>query len=533
MTEATSLTIDTQTLRMMFIHASRTVSLNRELVDRLNVFPVPDGDTGTNMSLTLKKMEEALGEPAETPGELARKAARNALMGARGNSGVILSQILRGLAEELGPGPQVGPAQFAHSLVHAADCAYQAVIKPVEGTILTVAKDAAAAAMIRATEDRPSIKSVLDAAISQARVTLAHTPQMLDKLKQAGVVDAGGQGFVNFLEGMRAGLLGETIAEPVVESLEKAAAETLLKLPFLYCTEVNIIASDSVIPGLRGALEKGTDSLMVVGNNDMVHVHVHTNDPGMVLSHAVKFGELADVKVDNMRLQHNERIREVIEGAKVAVVAVVAGEGMKSIFSSLSDAVVFVEGGQSMNPSTEEILNAVKASRADEIIILPNNPNIILSASKVKELTDKKIHVVPTKTMPHGLSALVEFDPDRPADESVQAMKRMADSISVAEITTAVRDAFMDGVEVRKGQAIAILDGKLLAAEDGYRKTLEATIENMIEKNAELVTLYSGEGISDDEAEEVRGSLGEKFPDVEFELHNGGQPHYMFLVSGE
>lgn len=521
-------------LRRMLAQASRAVSLNRELVDRLNVFPVPDGDTGTNMSLTLKKMEAALSEPADTPRELARKAARNALMGARGNSGVILSQILRGLAEGLEAGAEITPLQLANSFVHAADCAYQAVIKPVEGTILTVAKDAGTAAMIQATQPGSTVESVLDAAVGQARVTLARTPQLLDKLRQAGVVDAGGQGFVNFLEGMRAALLGEALPEHV-EIKAAAEAEAPLDLPFLYCTEVNIIASHDVIPRLRGALEIDTDSLMVVGDDDLVHIHVHTNDPGMVLSHVVKFGELAGVKVDNMRIQHSEKIHELREedSENISVVAVTAGGGMKRIFSSLVGSIRFVEGGQSMNPSTEELLRAVDASPASDVILLPNNPNIILAASKVRDLTKKKIHVIPSTTMPHGLAALVEFDPERQVGELVPAMKRMAGSVSVAEITRAVRDASVAGVEVKKGDAIAILDDEIVAADDDHREVLEAAVKEMAGRDAELITLYSGEGISENEAEETRAALEQKFQGVEFELHHGGQPHYIFLVSGE
>lgn len=528
--------IDTDTLRRMYLNASRNVALNRDLIDRMNVFPVPDGDTGTNMTLTLKKMEASLAEPSASPSELARKAARAALMGARGNSGVILSQILRGFADGLEPGDRVTPMQLAHALANGADCAYQAVIKPVEGTILTVAKDASTAALIRASEGGAGAADVLDAAVRQAGITLAKTPQLLDKLRQAGVVDSGGQGLVCFLQGFRSALLGEAPAAVLAEQVEArpeiAEAE---ELKYQYCTEINLIAAQSALPKLRRLLEIDTDSLLVVGDDDMIHVHVHTNDPGSVLSHAVKFGELADVKVDNMRIQHNERIHELIEETpeKISVVAVVSGDGMKDIYSSLVKTVHIVEGGQSMNPSAEELLHAVNAARARDVVLLPNNPNIMLAASKVKDLTSKRVHVVPTATAAHGVAALVEFDPEKPVDTLVKSMKKTAVGISVAEITRAVRDSRAGGVEIKKGDVIVIFNEKITAAVGSVEDALRHTVEKMSGAGAEVVTLYSGAEISGEEAAALAEKLRAAFSGIEIELHPGGQPLYPFIVSGE
>ena len=516
----------------MLRNGAQRVALHREMVDRMNVFPVPDGDTGTNMSFTLQKMESMLMPDAVSPRELAMGAARGALLGARGNSGVILSQILRGLAEGLESSKEVSGVEFAYALVAGADCAYQAVIKPVEGTILTVAKDAATSAMMRAVEPEATFEEILDSAVRQARITLARTPQMLDKLRQAGVVDAGGQGFVFFLDGMLSAILGEALPEK--EAIKTAPVAEVEKLPFLYCTELTLASPAANIPRLRTGLEVDSDSLLVVGGEDLVRVHVHTNDPGAVISFALDFGELMDVKIDNMRRQHNERIKDFPEekSDKVSVVAVVAGEGMKKLFASLG-AAGFVDGGQSMNPSMEQILRAVEAVPGTQVILLPNNPNILLTAAKVGEISSKEVHVVPTKTMVHGVAAMVDFEPAGAVADTLKMMNEAASSAIAAEVTRAVRDSRAGGLNIGKGDVIAIIGEEIVAAALNINQVMEKVVEFMAGRSVELVTLYSGEGMELTEAENILKFLSEKFTNTDFELHEGGQPHYLFLVSGE
>ena len=541
-------TVGAAALCDMLIGGARNVGRNREALNRMNVFPVPDGDTGTNLALTLDRMELAVADARfETTGALAQAAARGALLGARGNSGVIMSQILRGFADGLDSCAEVAPMELAHAFVSASDRAYQAVIKPVEGTILTVIKDAAGAAVMRSMDEGVTVPQVLNAALAQARETLARTPQMLEKLRQAGVVDAGGQGLVFFFEGMLTTLLGEA---PIVKraqaagSLETAAAPGLA-LDFKYCTEVSFNAPPGALDAVRGALQNDSDSLLVVGAGEMVKVHVHTNRPDIVLGEALRHGELLAVKIDNMAVQHNELMRGERAAAaheqaaaspeptgRTAVLTVVNGDGLARIFRSFGAAGI-IQGGQSMNPSAEDILNVIAARPEPEIIILPNNGNIIMAAERAAEMCGRPARVAPTHTIPEGIAAMLDFDPQASADDLATRMAGQIADVTTAEITRAVRDATTGGLEIKQDDFIAVIDGDIRATNGGIFELLCSVLDIFKEKEVELVTFYRGSDLPDADARLLVQRLSERFPDLDFELHDGGQPLYPLIISGE
>lgn len=521
---------------------------HRDAVDTLNVFPVPDGDTGTNMSRTLEKMEGAISGAFDTPKEVAEAAARGALMGARGNSGVILSQILKGFAQGAWEGLEMGAPSFASAMVEASEMAYQAVIKPVEGTILTVAKEAAQAAALSVSAPDTPVEEVLGAALMQAKLTLSRTPQMLEKLRNAGVVDAGGQGLVYFLEGMMMVLQGDLIVK-ISASHESVLSSSDSDLQFRYCTEVIVCAELEFVATLRERLSAMSDSLIVVGDAGAVKVHAHTSDPGRLISLALEGGELLDVKVDNMALQHRETIPAEAQKIKaeknaeakekntksldLAVVAVASGQGFSEIFKSLGASVV-IEGGQSMNPSIGEISEAIKSVNAENIVVLPGNGNIILAAEKAAESSNgKSIYVIPTKNIPQGFSAMLELEgPGAPLDRVVR-MRAASENIDVAEITRAVRDTVSGGLQVTKGDYISVINGDLKVAEKDLPSTFHRTVGILEETGGELITVYRGADIGEREAESLISATTEKFPNLEIETLYGGQPHYHFIISGE
>ena len=535
-------------LRDMLCGGARAVVENRDPLNRMNVFPVPDGDTGSNLAMTLARMETAMFEAGDcdTPGALADAAAQGALLGARGNSGVIMSQILRGFADGMDSQPALSPMQLAQALVSASDRAYQAVIKPVEGTILTVIKDAAGAALMSALDDKASVRAVLDAALAQARETLARTPSMLDKLRRAGVVDAGGQGLVFFFEGMLKALLGQTpAAAPMPAALARAAqTQSAGDLAFRYCTEVSFNAPPGALDAVRAALSEDSDSLVVVGAGEMVKVHVHTNRPDTVLAQALEHGELIEVKVDNMAMRHNEIIvaeAQDTRGAghgqepprgRTAVAAVVSGAGLQRIFRDMGASII-ISGGQSMNPSTEDILNALRGAPEPEIIILPNNGNIIMAAERAAELDGRPVRVAPTRNIPQGLAALMDFDPEAPAADLEPLMREAMQSVMAAEITQAVRDSSAADFDIRENDFIAVVDGSIRACAPSLAELLPAVCRIFDEHELELVTFYTGEPLSDHEAESLIENVKKEFPDFEYQIHRGGQPLYHFLISAE
>lgn len=532
--------LDGQLLRKMLAGGARFVAREAQRIDRMNVFPVPDGDTGTNLAATLARMEEEMNATANgSARSAADAAAKGALLGARGNSGVIFSQILKGFADGIETASDVSTGGFARAMVLAADRAYQAVIRPVEGTILTVVNDASAAAALSAVEHE-EIEPVLADALDQARLTLARTPQMLEKLRQAGVVDAGGQGFVCFLEGMLAAVRGEI--DLSAAKAEETVADT--SLLYRYCTEVAVAAVAASAEEFRKSFAEGNDSLIVAADGGVVKIHVHTNDPASILNAAQAAGELIDVKVENMARQHTERyvpaqcIGPVASAATAAppagpaVVAVVAGEGMKKIFRGLG-ATVIVDGGQSMNPSTEMILDALKEAPGEPVFVLPNNPNIALAAKRAAELDARDVRVVSTETMPQGLAALVEMEGAGGAEETFERMRRAAEETVSVEVTRAVRDAVMDGLSVRQGDAICIVDGLLLIGEADLTEALRRVTALLAERNVEVATFFSGAGVTDEQARGYVDALSKEFQSLRFELHQGGQPHYEFIIWAE
>lgn len=531
---------------------------NSHRIDELNVFPVPDGDTGANMCKTLEKMAASLAGRFETPKELAEAAARGALLGARGNSGVILSQVLKGFAGGLPETEQVGAIGFATALTEAADAAYQAVIKPVEGTILTVMKDAAKAAELSVSDPDTPVLDILDAALLQAKLTLKRTPQMLEKLREAGVVDAGGQGIVHFMEGMLLVMQGDLrVTIPGVE--ERTAAAAAEDLEYVYCTEMIVSADAPFAENIKQRLlQMPSDSLIVVGDNGAVKVHVHTNEPGAVLSMGLEGGELLDIKIDNMARQHREhhlvrpQAGETDTGSPAgetaastaatggapravqspAVIAVADGPGLKEIFISLGAAAI-VDGGQSMNPSTQDFADAMQGIKTGSFIILPNNSNIIMAAEKAAQLIDADAFVVPTKNIPEGFAAMMEYAPGADAAELARNMQSLAEMVEVAEITTAVRDVTISDRRISEGDIISIIGGSIDIVADTLAEALLETLGHFAANDAEVITIYRGEGLDESAVLPVLEEAEARFPDIEIETHYGGQKHYPLLVSAE
>ena len=547
-----------QFLQMMRAGAN-TLNKNAEKVNALNVFPVPDGDTGTNMSLTIssgvKEMEKV--STAETAGELAQALAKGLLMGARGNSGVILSQLFRGFAKAVADKESIYPHQLADAFQQGVETAYQAVIKPVEGTILTVAREAAEAGKKQAlTTDDPV--SVMETVLAEAKKALSKTPELLPVLKQAGVVDAGGQGLVYIYEGMLASLRGEEdTSEPLpdMESIADLAHETAQSkldpadIEFGYCTEfmVNLLTDRRETEpfdeaDFRRELEQFGDSILVVSDEELVKVHIHAEYPGDVLNFAMKFGDLKKIKIENMREQYDDVVKGTslpqekaektpVEKNKYGIVAVASGKGIADIFRSMGADEV-IEGGQTMNPSTEELVRAVERLHAEHVIILPNNKNIILTAEQVGEVVDLPVHVLPTRTIPQGMSALLAFDAEASPEENAENMTEAFQEVKSGEITVAVRDSQVDGHQIEQGNYLGIREGKIDVVDKDLKQSSLSLLANMIEDDTDIVTIFYGEEVEEDEAQDLVKNLEDQYPDVEIEVYDGGQPvyHYLFAV---
>jgi len=512
-------------------------------IDSLNVFPVPDGDTGTNMYLTMAAaVEEAAKAGSRSSiSEVAEAASRGALMGARGNSGVILSQLLRGLALGLRGKETVPGAVFAQALNEGVRVAFRAVMKPVEGTILTVAREAAAEA-VRTAGYNASVARILAKACSVAEDTLNQTPELLPALKEAGVVDAGGMGWLVILKGFYLSIGGEqpvASQKPVFTAVpdEKDAVSLEGDLTYPYCTEVLIRTQTAGGQELRDLLERLGDSLIVVDSDGLTKVHIHSNHPGEVLEICLKFGSLIQVTVSNMNEQAEAALEskkeEQAEGPKnFGIVSVAFGEGLQSIMESLGADIV-VYGGQTMNPSTQELKEAVDRVNAGTVFILPNNKNVIMTAGQVENLTNKKIKVIPTKTMPQGISALLTVSPELGIEEITGLMLETLKHVKTGEITYAVRDTSVNGTEIVEGSIIGLADDKIIISGKDLPETVSGLLENMVTSDDEVCTLYYGEQIARQEAEELLDVLEEKFPHIEFEVHLGGQPLYYYIISVE
>ena len=518
------------------------LSANHEEANRLNVFPVPDGDTGTNMLLTLQSaVEDIKDSNAAEVSKIAKLASHGSLMGARGNSGVILSQIFRGFARAVEGKSSLTPRELAAAFEEAANAAYRAVNKPTEGTILTVAREAGRAAAAAAASPDASVPSVIAAAASGARDAVLKTPSQLQILREAGVVDAGGFGLQIILEGMLKTVEESAFAAATAQAAPKVQpSQVAFDLPeggWGYCTEFLIEGNGLDIDVIRNQIEALGNSVLVVGEPELVKVHVHTDDPSRVITLAGGYGKLLKLNVGDMSTQHKRIIEG--EGASkpprpngVGLVAVVAGSGLVEIFRGLGvDAIV--EGGQSMNPSTQDMLLAIESVPYQEVILLPNNRNVILAAKQVIGLTPKKVHIVETRSVPEGVAAVVAFRPDRSGPDNIAAMKAEAERVQTIEVTHAVRDTRSNGLKVKKGDVIGLINEKLEFAGGDYADVVNKALGKLGPESYELVTVYRGEGASDDELASLQSSIQSSFPGLEVEVQQGGQQHYPFILSVE
>jgi DAK2 domain fusion protein YloV len=529
------------------------LTANKEKINELNVFPVPDGDTGTNMLLTLDSAIAEMGEEDLTDlSKVAHRVAHGSLMGARGNSGVILSQVLRGFSQGVGDHVSVDCRQMAHAFEEATTVAYKGVTKPTEGTILTVARAASDAALKHA-EETEDIAELIQRVVAAAQRAVDETPSQLAVLREAGVVDAGGYGLMVILEGFLRTVKGQDIvpaqerkaAEPAsVPAAVKTGAHAI-ETPeegWGYCTEFVIERPSRSFEDLRAEINSMGESGVIVGDDDLVRVHIHTLDPAALIAHATGYGQLQKLKVEDMSLQHHDILEAAPPAAApvhhngagsdgVAVVAVAAGDGFRRIFEELGADVV--EGGQTMNPSTEDLLHAVEASSAQHVIILPNNKNVILSAQQVPGLSDKEVTIVPTRTVPQGISALLTLNPSADLKENTDAMAQAAKSVQTVEVTTAVRSTSVNGVKVKTGDIIALVNGKITETGASPAEVIDAAVGSLHPDQHELLTLYSGEGVADPEVDAVTQHLRDQFPSLTVETQRGEQSHYPYILSLE
>ncbi|MEE8205088.1 MAG: DAK2 domain-containing protein [Dehalococcoidales bacterium] len=539
-------TIGGPDLKEMFAAATDWLEKSASDIDALNVFPVPDGDCGTNMLLTMRSaIEEAGRETAGGISPVAQAMAKGALMGARGNSGVILSQIWRGFAESLDDEETIDGSGLAEALLQASQTAYQGVSDPVEGTILTVIKDAARAAETQASGDNGNVISVLEASVDAAKESVANTPNLLAVLREAGVVDAGGQGLYTLLEGALLYLRGEVESMQFRKSRVIASSTPLSARPlqvsaadevaFGYCTEF-LLKGEGLDPEkLKKKLKSKGESLIVVGDEATARVHIHTLDPGNVIHYVTSLGTVHKVSIRNMDEQHEDFLamqKTKIPTADMGIVAIVAGDGLADVFSSLGASAI-VSGGQTMNPSTKEILQAVEAVPSDKIIILPNNKNIVPAAEQVKSLTDKSVMVIPTETIPQGVVALLAFDYEADFDTNSRFMTEAKSTVKTIEITRATRSTSLNGLDIKKKQAIGLLNGKLLAASNEPSDVLGNLLTRIELAKAEVITIYYGADTKEAEAEQVIAAIREQYPHLQVEIVSGGQPYYNYIVSIE
>ncbi|OIJ13207.1 hypothetical protein BKP37_11930 [Anaerobacillus alkalilacustris] len=556
--------LEGEKLAQMFIEGASNLSKNVKLVDSLNVFPVPDGDTGTNMNLSISSgVKEVTTQNSEHVGKVAGAFAKGLLMGARGNSGVILSQLFRGFSKSVEDKTSLNAKQFADAFTYGVDMAYKAVMKPVEGTILTVAKDAAKKAQETAkrTDD---IIQIMDATLAEAKKSLDRTPSLLPVLKEVGVVDSGGKGLVIIYEGFLAVLKGEKIVEIDKKS---ASMSDLVKvehhqnaqsymatedIEFGYCTEVMVKFEDEKIEknpfdevAFRQLLSNHGDSLLVVSDDDLLKIHIHAEQPGEVITQAQRFGSLINVKIENMREQHTHLLEEtkaVYEEEPIAstsetkaefgIITVAMGEGIAKMFKSLGAGIV-IEGGQTMNPSTEDFVKAVSDVRAKKIIILPNNSNVIMAAEQAATVVEEDVVVVPSKTVPQGLASLLAFNPSGNIETNFEDMRAALALVKTGQVTFAVRDSNLDGVEIKKDDFMGISEKKIVSSGPDRLKVTEQLLDQMIDESSEIVTIIRGEGTTEEETDKLVDYIEAKFKDVEVEVYDGNQPLYSYIFSVE
>lgn len=537
--------IDGKQLRDMFVSGANNLQNNKDLVDKLNVFPVPDGDTGTNMSLTISyAMKELSKVEGDDITSIGKALSKGSLMGARGNSGVILSQIIRGFAKAIEGKENLSTQELAKAFKNGSDTAYKAVIKPIEGTILTVVRESGEYAVQACKKEKDLIK-FLELVIKEANESLNRTPNLLKALKEAGVVDSGGKGLVLIYEGMLSSLRGNSIqvqdsSASNVSTIEISNNQINPEdIKFGYCTEF-ILESNSISDTeIRDIMMKYGDSLAVVGDEGVIKVHVHTNDPGLVLQDALKHGQLVTIKIENMRVQHENLVLEAqdetassVEEKEFGFIATSMGEGLAKIFKDFGVDHI-IEGGQTMNPSTEDFMKAIEHIHAKNIFIFPNNSNIIMAANQAKELSEKNIIVIPTKNTPQGFTALVNFNGDATVQENEKAMMQSLGLVKSGQVTYAVRDTVMNDIEVKEGNIIGIAEGNLLGAGDSVDKVTSQLVEKLVDEDSAIITLFYGEDVSEEEANNLRDELEEKFEDIDVELYYGGQPLYYYLISVE
>ncbi|MFC2796570.1 MAG: DAK2 domain-containing protein [Streptococcus sp.] len=551
--------ITTSLFQEMVQAGATRLNKQAEYVNSLNVFPVPDGDTGTNMGMTIENgAKEVSDRSASTVGEAAGIFAKGLLMGARGNSGVITSQLFRGFSQSVKDKEELDGAALAAAFQSGVEVAYKAVMKPVEGTILTVSRGAAIGAKNKAESTNDAVE-VMRAALEGAKTALAKTPDMLPVLKEVGVVDSGGQGLVFIYEGFLSALTGEFIASEEFQATPATMSEMINAehhksvaghvatedIKFGYCTEIMVAlkqgptyVKDFDYDEFRNYLNNLGDSLLVVNDDEIVKVHVHTEDPGLVMQEGLKYGSLVKVKVDNMRNQHEaqvekeERQAKPVEEKEYAIIAVVAGDGLADIFKAQGVDYI-ISGGQTMNPSTEDFVKAVEELNARNIIILPNNKNILMAAQSAAEVIDQPAAVVETKTIPQGLTSLLAFDESKSIEENYERMSASLGDVASGSVTTAVRDTTIDGLEIHENDNLGMVDGKIVVSNPDMMETLEETFAHMLDEDSEIVTIYVGEDGSEELANELAQALAEKYEDVEVEIHQGGQPVYPYLFSVE
>ena len=556
-------TINVDMLAKMFLAGAQNIEAKKEFINELNVFPVPDGDTGTNMSLTIMSAAKEV-TALENPGmkELAKAISSGSLRGARGNSGVILSQLLRGFTKSIREEKEIDVIALAAACTRARDTAYKAVMKPKEGTILTVASGIAtkAAEMAEETDD---LEVFIPAVIEYAEEVLNKTPEMLPVLKEAGVVDSGGQGLLEVIKGGYDAFLGKEIDYSSIKpstsvTVNKVNAEDTADIKFGYCTEFIILTEKEFTEEdeheFKKFLSSIGDSIVCVADDDVVKIHVHTNDPGLAIQKALTYGQLSKMKIDNMREEHQEKLirdaeklaeeqakeeaayeeKKTAEPRKaMGFITVSIGAGMNEIFKELG-ADYIIEGGQTMNPSTEDMLNAIDQVNADTVFILPNNKNIILAANQAKSLVeDKEIIVIPTKTVPQGITAIINFMPDADVKTNEEAMLEEIKNVKTGQMTYAVRDTHIDDKEIHEGDIMGIGDSGILAVGKDLEETTKELIANLVDEDSELISIYYGEEVSEEEAEKFAGEIEELYPDVDVDIQFGGQPIYYYVLAVE
>ena len=549
-------TINTELLQKMFLAGAANLEAKKEFINELNVFPVPDGDTGTNMTLTIlsaAKEVKALENPDMVA--IAKAISSGSLRGARGNSGVILSQLLRGFTKEIREHKEIDTITLAKACERATATAYKAVMKPKEGTILTVAKGASqkAAELAETTED---LDTFISEVINYAQEVLEKTPEMLPVLKEAGVVDSGGQGLLEVMRGAYDAFQGKEIDYSAIEAsagtkMVKPSEQAETEIKFGYCTEFIIMLEKEFTAKdeteFKAYLESIGDSIVCVADDDIVKIHVHTNDPGLAIQKALTYGQLSRMKIDNMREEHQERLIKDAEKLaaqqaeakkaeprkEVGFIAVSIGEGMNEIFRELG-ADYIIEGGQTMNPSTEDMLNAIDQVNAEHIFILPNNKNIILAANQAQTLTeDKDIIVVPSKTVPQGITAIINYMPDADAQTNLEAMIEGIGNVKTGQVTYAVRDTHIDDKEIHEGDIMGIGDSGILAVGQSVEETTKEMLAQLVDEDTELISLYYGQDVQEESAENFAQEIEDLYPDVDVDVHSGGQPIYYYVLSDE